>query len=49
MKKMYCRWNHTMCARYIVATTLGKSAIPHDMFPSDHRRANEMLIQYDIK
>ena len=49
MKKMYCRWNNTKCARYMVATTLGKSAIPHDMFPGDHRRANEILIQYDIK
>jgi hypothetical protein len=49
MKKMYCRWNYTTCARYMVATALGKSAIPHDMFPGDNRRANEMLIQYDMK
>lgn len=49
MKKMYCRWNHTKCARYMVAATLGKSVVPDDMYPGDKRRANEMLIQYDMK
>ena len=49
MKKMYCRWHHAKCARYAIAITLGKSAIPADMFPGDKRRANEMLLQYEMK
>ena len=49
MKSMYCRWNYAKCARYIIAINLGKSAVPHDMFPADQRQANEMLLQYDIK
>ena len=49
MKNMYCRWNYTKCARYMVAITLGKSAVPGDMYPADQRRANEMLLHYDIK
>ena len=49
MKKMYCKWHYTKCARYKVATTLGKSAVPEDLFPGDHLRASEILIQYEIK
>ena len=49
MKKMYCKWNHAKCARYRIAIALGKSAVPDDMFPGDQLRANEMLLQYDIK
>jgi hypothetical protein len=49
MKKTYCYWHYNKCARYKIAITLGKSAIPMDMFPGDSRRADEMLIQYEIK
>ena len=49
MKKMYCKWHYTKCARYKIASTLGKSALPEDMFPGDHGRATEMLLQYDMK
>ncbi|UCD66530.1 MAG: hypothetical protein JSW69_02605 [Deltaproteobacteria bacterium] len=49
MKKMYCQWHYTKCARYKIATTLGKRAVPADMFPGDSRRADDMLIHYDIK
>lgn len=49
MKKMYCLWHFTTCARYKVAMTLGKSAVPLDMFPGDKLRASEMLIQHDLK
>lgn len=49
IRKMYCQWRFTTCARYKIATTLGQSAVPHDMFPGDKLKAAEMLIHYDIK
>jgi len=49
MKKMYCKWHYTKCARFKVAITLGKKAVPADMFPGDTLRASEILIHYDIK
>ena len=49
MKKLYCRWNFTKCARYRVAIVLGRKKIPPDLFPRDSHRANEILIQHDKK
>ena len=49
MKKMYCKWHHTKCARYKIAITMGKSAVPNDMFPGDTLRADEILIQFEMK
>jgi len=49
MKKMYCKWNHTKCARFKIATTMGRSAVPNNMFPSDTLRADELLIQFEMK
>jgi len=49
MKKMYCKWNYKKCARRVIATTLGPSAVPTDLFPSDQNRSSEILIQYDMK
>jgi len=49
MKKTYCKWNYIKCARYKIAMEMGKKAVPGNMFPGDTLRANEMLIQYDIK
>ncbi len=49
MKKIYCKWHYSNCARYKIAITMGKHAIPLDMFPGDKLRANEMLIQYEMK
>jgi len=49
MKNMYCKWHHAKCSRYRIAIALGKSGVPDDMFPGDQLRANEMLLQYDIK
>ncbi len=49
MKKMYCKWHYTKCARYKIAINLGKQAVPKDLFPGDTLRASELLIQYDIK
>jgi len=44
MKKIYCRWDYTRCARYSIAITMGKSKVPDDLFPGDNHRANEMLL-----
>jgi hypothetical protein len=49
LKNMYCRWHHGKCARYKIAITLGKSAVPEDLYPGDIKRAGDILIQYDIK
>ena len=49
MKKMYCKWHYTKCARYKIAITMGRSAIPDDMFPGDDRQATELLLHYDMK
>jgi hypothetical protein len=49
MKKMYCKWHYAKCARYKIAIAMGKSAVPKDLFPGDHNRSSEILIQYDMK
>ena len=43
MKKIYCRWNFTKCARYQVAITLGKGKVPTDLFPGDAEDAEKLL------
>ena len=49
MKKIYCRWNFTKCARYKIAIVLGRKKVPSDLFPADSRRADEILIQGNKK
>ena len=49
MKKTYCQWRYTECARHKIAIVLGRSAIPNDVFPSDDRRATKILIDQDMK
>jgi hypothetical protein len=46
MKKIYCCWNFTICARYKVTTVLGRKKVPPDLLPKDFRRADEILIQH---
>jgi hypothetical protein len=49
LKSMYCKWNHSKCARFLVAKNLGVSSVPEDLFPGDSGRAESILIQYDLK
>ena len=49
MRKIYCCWNFAICARYKVATVLGRKKIPPDLFPRDFRRADEILIKHREK
>lgn len=41
--------NKSKHARYKVATIMGKSVVPNDMFPGDQKRTIEMLDQYKSK
>lgn len=43
IKKFYCRWHFSKCARYKIATVLGRKEIPPDLFPGDFGRAGEIL------
>ncbi len=43
LKRQFCRGLYEDCARYRVATKLGGPAVPKDLFPSDHKRADELL------
>jgi hypothetical protein len=43
IKKKYCLGNNSICARYMVASKLGKEKVPSDLFPEDVDRANEIL------
>ena len=47
MKKLYCRWNYTQCARYMVAIALGRGKVPTNLFPSDTSKAEIILTQYN--
>lgn len=49
MKKMYCKWHYTKCARFKIAKVLGAKAIPADLYPGDTLRANELLNEKDRK
>jgi hypothetical protein len=46
MKRLYCLWHFEQCARYRVATVLGRKKIPTDLFPNDTTRAKIILNRY---
>ncbi len=43
MMKKYCRADWSSCARHMVFSTLGKPAVPADLFPAQKDRAKELL------
>jgi hypothetical protein len=43
-KKNYCEGNYADCARWKIATTVGRPAVPADLFPNQHDRA-ELILQ----
>ena len=43
LKRQFCRGSFNDCARFRVATKLGATAVPKDLFPSDHTRADRLL------
>lgn len=42
-KRNYCLHDHSQCARFMVARSLGRSQVPADLFPNDRVRALDML------
>jgi len=43
MKKTYCRTDNAGCARWLVASTRGKEAVPADLFPNQVDRARVIV------
>lgn len=43
MKKHYCRSDHSQCARWMVASRLGRPAVPANLFPDQADRARAIL------
>lgn len=44
-KQKYCEGDKTICARYIVATTLGPNFVPDTLFPNMNDRAKAILAE----
>lgn len=44
-KRKYCEKDYVNCARWKVGSTLGKQAVPLDLFPNQHERAEEIISQ----
>ncbi|NLJ76208.1 MAG: hypothetical protein GX325_02980 [Peptococcaceae bacterium] len=42
-RQNYCEADKTKCARYIVATTLGRQHVPVDLYPNMHERAKKII------
>ena len=42
-KRNYCKTDSSKCARYVVFKTLGKPAVPGDLFPNQIEVAEELI------
>ena len=42
-KRKYCLGDNTECARHMVFLTLGKEAVPSDLYPNMRDRARKIL------
>ena len=42
-RQKYCEGDKTICARYMVATQLGPTFVPADLYPNMSDRANTIL------
>lgn len=43
LKKKYCLGDKTKCARYMVASALGKEKVPSDLYPNMIDRAKDII------
>ena len=43
MKKRYCEGDKDECARYQLASTIGKNQVPSDLFPHQTDIANDII------
>lgn len=44
-KKKYCESDCTICARYIVASQLGKEYVPDNLYPNMEAKAKDILLK----
>ena len=42
-RRSYCQGDKTQCARYMIATELGRESVPADLYPNMHDRAERIL------
>ena len=45
-KRHYCDGDKTKCARYKIATELGKEFVPIDLYPNMFERAEKILAEH---
>ena len=45
LKEEYCRTNCLHCARYMIATALGKDHMPSDLYPHEKEVAYKLLAE----
>lgn len=43
LKQRFCRGEPDACARCMVVKTLGRAAVPFDLFPDEAERARELI------
>jgi hypothetical protein len=48
-KKKYCEGDKNLCARYKVATTLGKEYVPADLYLIMMEEANQIIEKFKNK
>ena len=48
-KKRYCEGDKRLCARYTVASKLGKEFVPSNLYPNMMDKAQEILKSHNIK
>ncbi len=42
-KQQYCFKDYAKCARFMLLQKLGLEKVPHDLFPNEMKRAEEIL------
>jgi hypothetical protein len=47
-KKAFCRGDNSSCARYMIFVSLGREAVPLDLFPNQVDRALEILKKTEL-
>ena len=44
-KKRYCKGDNTKCARFMVASTLGKGTVPSSLYPNQTDVAQKLIAE----
>lgn len=48
-KRKYCEGDKALCARYKIASSIGKENVPADLYPIMMERANKIINEYNRK